>query len=316
MLLELLNSLLGSRAPNAPEDPAVDQLDAQFQLLLAEFRSDAPALRRDTQRVFHLIGQIPIDLKWREGLREELTAVLEAAIREAEQFGDHTGPKKRQYALDLSMRVLRRYNVDGLPFVPPVDDVLVRPVIGVLIDWSVAVLNVQKLWQPKQTIDFPNLYAGANGVLLRIGVRLWWFILGLKEILFRPSRYERLLRASMRRMDPEVKRLQCVLSPAVAQCAFLNVADLVVKIGNVTAPHVKLINRILLAGAAFEALDSDQRREMAFRVIRELTMTAFRDDPLATFFLDSPFGDAMLRAMVSQIDWILQRNGLLPRTQS
>jgi len=295
------------------DDAATDRLQDCADEILDEFRVEGPKLAEAARRVFTLLGELPEVVNWNSGLRRALSALVEAAVQESERFGSGSGPKKRAFAIDLVIRVLRRYNLSGLPFIPPIEDVFVKPVIGVLIDWSVEVLKIHGAWAPIKSVRFPSLYQGAEGKLLRVGVWVWTNLLMLKRVLVYPSAYERNLRDALQSISPEIDSLVSLLPPPRMQRVYQELANIIVELGQVTAPHVRLVDEILRFGREAGDLTQAELREVVFRVLRDLVREAYSNDALALAFLDSSFGDSLLRALVNQTEWILERNGILPR---
>src|SRR5207244_2025503 len=105
-----------------------------------------------------LLGEIPITLKWRDGLRRDLIALVHSAVEQAERFGDGKGEKKRQFAIDLVVRVLRRYDQSGIQLIPPIENAFIAPFVGVIVDWSVEVLNIHDAWPPIRQVTFPSIF--------------------------------------------------------------------------------------------------------------------------------------------------------------
>lgn len=308
----LFDLLFGRKETTTARNPAVDRTEQDVNELLDEFRDKADTLAQDSRRAFTLLGEIPTAIRWRTGLRREVSGVIEAAVHEAERFGSGTGPKKRAFAIDLVVRVLQRYNLNGLPFLPPFDEVLIKPVVGVIIDWSVEVLNIHGAWTRPKVVRFPKFYQGAHGKWLKILVWIWSIVLAIKNYLFFPSKYERQIRDAVNRMEPRTAALISVLPPRDLHSVIERLATIIAELGHVTAPYVRLIDQILRVGRELQDLSPSERVEVAFRVLRELVLTAYADEPLALDFLDSSMGDWLLRSMVHQVDWTLQRNGLLP----
>ena len=297
--------------PAPPARPSI-VWKRQTQELIDEFAEQGPQLIADARLIFSLIGEIPVALRWHEGLRRELSALIEGAVQEAERFGSGTGPTKRAFATDVVTRVLRRYNIDGLPFIPPIDDLLFKPMVGVLVDWSVEVLNLHDAWPAAKRVALPRLYAGAHGQLLRVAVWIWWGLLKLKAAFVFPSKYERELRKAVTKLEPEIVAVLAVLPAKDAREVGDRVVNIVFEIGRATAPHVRLVDRIIRFSGELHDATPAERREAAFRVLRGLVLRAYEDDELALLFLDSSFGDFFLRALVNHTEWVLERNGLLP----
>lgn len=300
------------RPLNAAERLTVARVEARANELISEFRDRRQDLAGDARQFFQLLGQIPVVLKWDQGLKADMSALILCAVNEAERFGDGQGPKKRRFAIELIVRVTERYNYYGLPFLPVIDRTIISPMVGVLIDWSVVVLNLHAAWPPVRRVTFPSIFQGSYGVLFKIGFRIAAVVVSLRKWLLFPSKYERNIRHALRHIDPEVRDLLGILPPDRLHAVFEELVNILAKMGQVTAPYVRLVDQILRLGDLVINLTPAEQQEAAFRVLRGLLEEAYADDAFALAFIDSPLGEFLLRAVVEHTTWILVRNGLLP----
>ena len=235
-----------------------------------------------------------------------------ATIYQAERFGDDSGPLKRRFVLDLLTRVFRRYNQNGLPFIAPIEETFVKPFLGVSIDWCVAVLNLHGAWPPVKRVQIPKLFHGRYGRVLRIGLHLLRLWVWLSESFVAPTKYERNLRHAERALQPEIDNFVAALPPAQVHGLVEELATMVQRVGQLTAPHLNTIDALLRLSNELRELKPAERRETIVRIIQELLRRAYARNSFAVAFIDSAFGDFFIREMVENTEWVLARNGLLP----
>jgi hypothetical protein len=308
----LLSLFLGpqQRRLRPEQEEAVTDVEIMADDLVDIFRRNKDQIAKDAREAFRLIGLIPQIVRWDEGLKESLSALILAAVHQAERFGDGTGKVKRRFAIDLVVRVLERYHVNGLPFLS-IERTLLEPFVCILVDWSVKVLNIDKLWPSVPRVALPRFFQGGRGALIRLAL---WFsaaILWLKNYLFLPTKYERELRTALADIRPEADKVVAVLPPSQLMSAIEDLVNVIVELGQVTAPYVSLVERALRLASAFSDLSDEERDEVVFRMLRGLVVEAYADDDFAMLFIDSPLGDYLLRAIVEHTKWVLARNGLL-----
>lgn len=293
------------------ETAPVDLIQVHAEALIAEFRDQRPQLAGDARTAFALLGRIPITVKWNQGLSNGLEALILEAVHQAERFGDRQGPRKRRFAIELVVRAIENYNYAALPFPPNLERTFVAPFLGILIDWSVEVLNLHDLWPPVQHVRFPSIFQGAYGISLKIA---WWIAaagIRLKRGLFFASKYERELRRALQALQPEIRAVLSVLPPENLHTVVDELASIMAQLGKATAPFLHLADGALRLGNEIIELSSEQRSEVAFRMLRGLLSEAYANDDFALAFFDSPLGDFLLRGIVHQTAWVLTRNGLL-----
>ncbi len=310
----LLGDLFGPRKPalSAAEQAVAERAEQLAGQLIDEFRDRRDDIARDAREAFALLGAIPDVLNWNGGLKESLSALVLAAVHQAERFGDGTGAVKRRFASDIVVRVLENYNFGGLPFLS-IQKTLLAPFVGVLIDWSVEILNIHPAcWEPVQHVKLPKLKRGIYDGLLRIALAFSRVVMWINKWLVRPTKYERQLRAALKQIAPETADLLRALPPQRLPAIVERLVNIVVKLGNVTAPYVGLVEQVLRLGQEFIGMNVAERTEAVFLMLRGLLLEAYADDQLALIFIDSPLGDTLLRAIVQHSTWVLARNGLLP----
>lgn len=309
--------LLRARQNNDDEtgDPEVDQVIEHAEELFDEIRARRLEISTDAREIFQLLGEIPITLKWHDGLRRDLVRLIHRAVEEAERFGDGTGEKKRQFAIDMVVRVLRRYNQSGIYLIPPIENAFVVPFVGVIVDWSVEVLNLHNAWPPVKKVAFPSIFQGSYGWLVKLGVGVFRFVTRLRELFFFPSKYERNLRDAMANAEPDIQVLLNDMPPERMREAVTEVVNILVEVGHETVPYLHIVDLLLRLSFEISDLTMEERREAAFIILRRLLREAFADDALALAFIDSYFGYLLIQAMVQSTEWILERNGLLPEAE-
>jgi hypothetical protein len=253
-------------------------------------------------------------LRWNEGLKDGWSSLVLAAVHQSERFGDGTGAVKRKFASDLVVRVLERYNFGGLPFLT-LQKTLLAPVVGILIDWTVEILNSRPSFWPEQQqhVKLPTLKRGSYEGLLKVALFFSRIVMWINSWLRAPTRYERQLRDALAKIAPEANTLTAVLPPNRLIAVIEEVADIVVRLGRLTAPYAGLVQQVLSLGTSFVGLNADERKEAVFLMLRELLLDAYATDPLASVFIDSPLGDYLLRAIVSHANWVLAENGLVSK---
>jgi hypothetical protein len=126
-----------------------------------------------------------------------------------------------------------------------------------------------------------------------------------------PTGYERQLRDALAKIAPEAHRLTAVLPPDQLVATIEDVATIVVRLGQLTAPYAGLVQQVLSLGSDFIGLTTEERLEAVFLMLRDLLLEAYAQDPLAIAFIDSPLGDTLLRAIVHHANWVLAENGLV-----
>ena len=303
----------GNERPLTPtERAAVTRVEANVDELISEFRSKRNELAKDARRLFQSLGRIPTVLKWDEGLKADWSTLIMRVVQQAERFGDGMGAKKRRFAVELVVRVIERYNYQGAPFLPSIERAFVNPIAGIMVDWSVAVLNLHNVWPKVTRVKFPSIFQGSYGFFFKFAFWLAAVIVKLREWFFLPSKYERQIRSALRAIEPDVQRLLRTLPPNRLRETLEELASILAELGQVTAPYVRLIDRVLRLGDSVTRLTVAERQEAGVRVLRRLLQEAYADDPFALVFIDSPLGDSLLRALVEHTTWILFRNGLLP----
>jgi hypothetical protein len=306
--------VLGRPSPplSRKEQAAAERVDEHAEELIDEFRSRRYQIAEDAREVFILLGQIPQVLHWDDGLKESLSALVLAAVNQSERFGDGTGAVKRQFATDTVIRVLEKYNFGRLPFLS-IQKTLLAPFVGVLIDWSVGILNTRNTWHPVQRVKLPRLTTGAYSGLLNLALTFSTVIIWLKKVLFFPTKYERQLRDAVSRIEPEASALVRVLPPARLIETVERIVEIIVDLGQVTLPYIGLVERALTVAREFSDLNPAERTEAVFLMLRELLLDAYADDEFALVFLDSSIGDFLLRAAVEHATSVLVQSGLLPQ---
>ncbi|MDB5502876.1 MAG: hypothetical protein JWR89_2778 [Tardiphaga sp.] len=309
----LLGGLFGPRtAPLSPEQQAVaDRVQRRAEDLIEEFRDRREDIARDARDVFALLGAIPDVTHWNSGLKSSLSALVLAAVHQSERFGDGTGAVKRRFATDLVVRVLEKYNFGGLPFLS-IQKTLLAPFVGILIDWSVEILNIHPAcWQPVQKVKLPSFTRGAYDGLLRIALVFSRIVMWFSKWMFMPTRYERQLRAALKQIEPEAGAVLRSLPPHQLPAIVERLVNIVVQLGQVTAPYVGLVEQVLRLGEEFIDMNVAERTEAIFLMLRGLLLEAYANDELVLIFVDSPIGDYLLRAVVQHSTWVLAQNGLL-----
>ena len=317
-MLSVGEALLGGwrigGGPTSERIAAASQVAAIADDLIDDFRDRRMEIARDARVAFHLLGAIPQTLHWNEGLKEGWSALVLAAVQQSERFGDGTGAIKRKFATDLVMRVLERYNFGGLPFLT-LQRTLLAPVVGILIDWTVEILNSRpSFWPEQKRVKLPTLKRGRYEGLLKIALLFSRLVMWINSWLRAPTLYERQLRDAFAKIMPEADAITAVLPPNRLVATIEEVADIVVRLGRLTAPYAGLVQHVLSLGTAFVGLTADERIEAVFLMLRELLLDAYASDPLASMFIDSPFGDALLRGIVGHANWVLAENGLVAKS--
>jgi len=306
----LTDALLGfDRSGTAASDV---ELPPEIEALLDEFNATnegLPMLEAGRQGLVEL-GKIPALLKWNQGLRQAIYDLILQTVVEAERYGEGNGELKRRFAIDLVGRVLRDYQ--PTPLFELVEDVTVKPYLGVLVDWTVEVLNVHNAWPPVTEVKIPSFYSGKYGALLRLQSWVWRIITTVRDAVVYPSNYERNLRDSLRKVAPQVQSLKAVLPPSAQRRNLEEIASTIARAGHLTAPHVRVASLLLKAAARIADQTPEQRRELAYAVMRLLLKRAYANNWLAVSVLDSSIGDFMIAEMVRSTEWVLARNGLLP----
>jgi hypothetical protein len=307
------------RRPNPPLPPdqeeAVDRLEAEAEGVFANFRRNRRRLAEDARQLFQLLGKIPEEIRWNQGLRQSLHGLVLAAVEQAERFGDGQGENKRKFATTLLVRVVQNYNVGGLPFLPIIERAVIAPIAGIVIDWSVEVLNLNPdLWPAVEHTGFPHRMIDTYGRVIRWALWLAGIFLQLHK-LFHFTRYEREVRDALQAMDLEVLTLLRVLPPDQLHPIFDELATTLDDIGHKTLPFVRLAHDVLRLAAEFTELSPAARTEAVFRMIRDLIREIYANDPFALAFIDSPLGTLLLRTIVEHTEWVLARHGLLPGRQ-
>ncbi|MET0443174.1 MAG: hypothetical protein ABW151_01240 [Pseudorhodoplanes sp.] len=310
----LLGGWLGGASRARPQRQAsAARVAAKADELIEDFRDRRLEIARDAKIAFHLLGAIPQTLRWNEGLKDGWSSLVLAAVQQSERFGTGTGAMKRKFATDLVVRVLERYNFGGLPFLT-LQKTLLAPVVGILIDWTVEILNSRpSLWPEQRHVKLPMWKRGSYEGLLKLALLFSRFVMWINSWIRAPSRYERQLRHALVRIAPEANALTAVLPPTRLIVVIEEVADIVVRLGHLTAPYAGLVQQVLSLGTSFVGLDAEERMEAVFLMLRELLLDAYANDPLARIFIESPLGDYLLRAIVGHANWVLAENGLVSK---
>ena len=304
----------GSRTDTAGQSRSESTLEHEISELLDELRAKRGGLdfADSAREVFRLLGEIPAIVHWNTGLADAHRELILATVHEAERFGDTTGEFKRRFAVDMTIRVLRRYNLSGLPIPGPIEDTFIKPFVGINIDWCVTVLNINNAWPPVRNVQIPRLFQGRYGRFLQLGASLLRIWVWLREMFFYPSKYERQLRSATKNLEPQINDLLEVLPPASIHKLAERIATIIARAGQLTAPHVRTINSLLTISAEIQQLTQKEREDVIVTVMRRLLRKAYARSPFAVDFIDSVFGDYLLREMVRNTEWVLARNGLLP----
>jgi hypothetical protein len=300
-------TLLGE-SDSEPEDSEDVYLDG----LINEFtaRRGGMTVADSASEIFFQIGLIPRILRWNEGLQDALNDVILATVEQAERFGGKTGPMKRRFAVDLVTRVIRVYEYNGI--LEPVEDVLIKPVVGVLVDWSVQVLNIHHAWKPVPVVKFPSLFQGHYGKLLKLDVWVWNCWVALRRLIVFPSAYERNLRDAYSKVEPAVKSLVSVLPPGDLERTAGLLITVAARIGQLTAPHISTISDLLLLAQEIYHLSPAELQDLIFQVVKILLDRAYAYDTFSRAVLDSDLGKFFIRQMITIVERILAKNGLLP----
>ena len=256
------------------------------------------------------LGKIPALLHWSDGGRESLYNVIHQAVIEAESYGRNNGALKRRFAIDLVTRVLRQYAPS--PLFELVEDVVMQPYLGVLIDWTVEVLNLHDAWPPVTKVRIPGFLTGRFGWVLRIQTSIWRAATGLWSVISFPSA----LRAPFRRdalakTAPQIRALEQVLPPSSIQRDLNEILSVIARVGQLTSPHVRIAAKPLQIAERVAGETPEQRRQLAYGVMRLLLKRAYADNWLTVAVLNSSLGDYLIRELVSSTDFVLTRNGLL-----
>ncbi len=288
------------------------ELPPDIEELLEKFRTtdEASALLEAGRQAFAELGKIPAFLHWNEGLRQALYDLILQTVVQSERFGDHNGALKRRFAVDLVTRVLREYEPSNL--FELVEDVTIQPYVGVLIDWSVEVLNFHDAWPPVKHVKIPGFFSGRYGSLLRVQGWIWRAVTMVRDFSVFPSAYERDVRDALAKLNPQIRALKQVLPPSVLRRDLEEVASIIAQVGHLTAPHVRIASSLLRLAATIAAETPERRRQLAYAVMKTLLRRAYGDNWLALTVLDSAIGDFMIREMMRSTEWVLARNGLLP----
>ena len=150
-----------------------------------------------------------------------------------------------------------------------------------IIDWSVQILNSHHIWPPSGYVKFPSLFQGFYGSLFQFALRAAMGVVKLRKFVFGLTKYERLIRGSLRTLDPQIQRILAELPPSRLQAVLEEVANVIAELGRVTAPYVRLVNNVLMFGDEFIELDPSERKEAAYRVLYRLLSEAYSDDAFA-----------------------------------
>lgn len=297
------------------EDPETREVQQHALELLDEFRDRGSgiALADPAREAFRLLGEIPKLVHWDEGLDEAQRAIIQAAVQQAERFGDGTGAFKRRFAIDLIVRALRSYNQNGFPFIPPIEDAFVKPFLGIFVDWSVVVLNLHDAWPPVKSVHVPKIFEGRYGPVVWLGMWVLRQWIWLNEMFLYTTKYERNLRDATAAIEPETRQLLDVLPPQQIAILTEELASIIARVGQLTAPHVRSIDSLLRLSVEMQNLAAEERREVVVVIFRDLLAEAYADTPFALDFIESRFGDFLIGEMVRMVDGVLARNGLLAR---
>ena len=256
------------------------------------------------------MGKIPKLLNWNQGLSEAIYALTHNVVIESERYGPRTGELKRRFAIDVATRILREY--EPTPLFEVVEDVSIKPYIGILIDWTVEVLNFHQAWPRVSQVKLPGIYSGKYGLLLRVQSWMWLLFRAIQRTVTSPTAYERNVRDALDRLQPQVQALLGVLPPESARRKEDEIVSIVARIGKLTAPHVRVMISVLKIADELAGETQEQRREVALEVMKTLLLRAVQDNWLATAALSSGPGNILISEMTNCVDWVLSRNGLLP----
>jgi hypothetical protein len=271
--------------------------------------NEGTAMVEAGRRALFELGKIPASLHWSDGGRESLYNLIHQAVIEAESYGQNNGALKRRFAIDLVSRVLRQYAPS--PLFEMVEDVVMQPYLGVLIDWTVEVLNLHDAWPPVTKVKIPGFLTGRFGWVLRIQTWIWRAVAGLWSVVGFPSAYERRLRDALERTAPQIRALELVMPPSAVQRDLSEILGVLARVGQLTAPHVRIAAKLLKIAARVAGETPEQRRQLAYAVMRLLLKRAYADNWLTVAVLNSSLGDYLIRELVSSTDFVLERNGLL-----
>ncbi|MFZ0304438.1 MAG: hypothetical protein WAL75_17230 [Terracidiphilus sp.] len=307
----LTESFFGeSRRSGQPESAVA----AEIEEVIERFTSsdEGSSMLEACRQALNEAGKIPTLLNWSQGLREALYALTYNVVIQSERYGPGSGELKRRFAIDLVTRIVRAY--EPTPLFEVVEDVTFHPYIGILIDWTVEALNFYQAWPPISHVKLPGIYSGKYGLLLRLQAWMWTLFQAIRNVVTYPTAYERNMRDALGKLKPQVNALHSALPPASVQRKMDEIANIVVRLGKLTAPHVRAMISVLKIADELAGETQEERREVAFEVMKTLLLQAVQDNWFAAEALSSGLGNFLVREMTNCIDWTLSRNGLLPST--
>lgn len=306
----LTETVFGVRGPSdlQPESAVAAEIVDVVERFTAS--DEGYSMLEACRQALNEIGKIRALLNWNQGLSEAIYALTHKVVIESERYGPGTGELKRRFAIDVVTRILRAY--EPTPLFEVVEDVSIQPYIGILIDWTVEVLNFHQAWPTVSKVKLPSIYSGKYGLLLRVQGWMWLLFRAIQRMVTYPTAYERNVRDALGRLQPQEQALLGALPPASAQRKEDEIVSIVVRIGKLTAPHVRVMISVLKIADELAGETREQRRVVAFEVMKTLLLLAVQDNWLATAALSSGPGDFLIREMTNCVDWVLSRNGLLP----
>lgn len=172
----------------------------------------------------------------------------------------------------------------------------------------------ESCWPAQKRVRLPLVKLGQYEWLLSIALVFSRIVMWVSGWVRAPSRYQRQLRDAFRKIAPEARALTAVLPPERFVDTVERVVTVVVELGQRTAPYAGLVQHVLSFGEDFIGLTLDERIEAVAMMLHDLLREAYAGDPLASLAIDSPFGDTLLRAIVSHAYWVLAENGLVPNS--
>jgi hypothetical protein len=308
----LTDVVLGVDASRRTPSTSDQELPADIARVLDEFArtNEGAAMVEAGRQAFVEMGKIPTLLHWNIGLRQSVYDLVLQTVVQAERYGDSRGALKRRFAVDVVTRIIRVY--EPSPLFEVIEDVGMHPYVGVLIDWTVEVLNLHDAWPAVTTVRIPKFFSGRYGWLLSVEGWIWRAMTGLRQLFIYPSAYERDVRDALMKLEPQVRSLEAVLPPSALHGDVEEVTNIVARIGRLTAPHVRIASSLLRIAARVAEQSPEERRQLVYNVMRILLKRAYAGNWVALTVLDSGVGDFIIGDMVHSTEWVLACNGLLP----
>jgi len=271
-------------------------------------------------RVSALLDQAAITLRWNDGLRETIVALVTRSVDAAEQqFGPKTGAFKRDFVIDVVLRVLSRDYLD-IPL-PGVVETALKPVVGAFVDWTVEVFNTNRgraWYAAPETTRLPRRYGGfaleTQWRVYRTLLRLWVWLSGL---FLAVSSYERQLRRVAASLAPHARTMQQLLPVESLSDVAQKLGNILVHLGELTRPHIRTIERLVRFAKSerFNLTDAAGRRKLLVAVLQELLGEVYDEHPFILSLIRSDLGAFLLGEVVSGIELILDKSGMLPRAE-